>query len=221
MSATTKRFILIWWAPTTGKSTLAQNLSNELHLPWISTDQIRLLMKIYAHREETWGLFLPEWNETAEKFLNNFSTEEIVDMEFAQAHDVWPGVQSILDTCYTYVNWCIIEGVNISPETIHLNIKDRKDIFPIIVVDDDIDRIREVIYTRGLFDDANKYSDVLKEKEVDWVSLYIQRLKTDCEKYSIPYISTQKSDQDVHKLLPLIHDYFSTEKFEEYSKLKK
>lgn len=203
-----KKFILIWWAPTTGKSTLASNLSRELGLPWFSTDQIRMLMKVYAHRDDTGWLFLPEWHDTPETFLGHFSTQEIVDMEFAQAHDVWPGIKTMLDDCYSYVDGCIIEWVNITPEIINTHLKDRTDVFPLIVIDDNLERIREVIFNRWLFSDADKYSDELKQKELDWVILFIETLKADCEKYDIPYISTEKKDSDIEKVLLLIQNYF-------------
>lgn len=204
-----KKFILIWWAPTTGKSTLAQNLSKKLDLPWFSTDQIRMLMKVYAHREDTGWLFLPEWHDTLETFLGHYSVEEIVDMEFAQAHDVWPWVKTMIDDCYTYVNGCIIEWVNITPEVIHKNLWERKDVLPLIIIDENIERIREVIFTRWLFTDAKLYSDEYKEKEVAWVSLFIQKLKEDCKKYDIPYISVSKTDTDTEKIISAIDSYFT------------
>jgi len=167
-----------------------------------------MLMKIYAHREDTGWLFLPEWYDTPETFLNWFSTQEIVDMEFAQAHDIWPGIQTMIDDCYSYVNGCIIEWVNITPELIQTKLWDRPDVFPVIIIDDDIQRVRDVIFSRWLFADAKLYSDDLKEKEVAWVELFIEKLKTDCKKYNIPYISTQKKDSDIEKILPLIEKHF-------------
>lgn len=204
-----KKFILIWWAPTTGKSTLAQKLSKELDIPWFSGDQIRMLMKIYAHRDETGGLFLPEWHDTAETFLWHYSVQEIVDMEFAQAYDVWPWVQKMLDDCYSYPNGCIIEWVNITPEVVKQNLSLRNDVFPIFIVDDDQERIKDVIYTRWLFGDAKSYSDDLKQKEVEWVKVFIEKLKDDCEKYNFPCISIEKKENDIEKILPLIQKYFN------------
>jgi len=203
-----KKFILIWWAPTTGKSTIAQNLSEQLGLPWFPSDQIRMLMKIYSHREDTWWLFLPEWLDTPETFLTHFTAQEISDLEFAQAHDVWPWIELMLNDCYSYKNGCIIEWANITPELIHQKLWDRPDVFSLIIIDDDIQWVRDVIFSRWLFWDASSYSDELKEKEVQWVWLFIDKLKTDCEKYDIPYISTEKKDCDIEKILPLIHEYF-------------
>lgn len=204
-----KKFILIWWPPTTGKSTLAQHLAKALDLPWFSTDQIRSLLKVYAEREETWWLFLPKWYDTAETFLERFSVEEIVDMEFAQAFDVYPWVKVMLDDSYSYVNWCIIEWVNITPEIIHTYLQERDDILPIIVIDENLERIRETVYSRWLFDAADTYDDTYKEKEVEWVELFLERTKKDCEKYGISCVSIEKNESDTEKILSLVNSHFN------------
>ena len=203
-----KKYILIWWPPTTGKSTLAQNLSREIGLPWFSTDQIRMLMKIYALRDETGWLFLPEWHDTVDTFLGYYSPEEIVEMEFAQAHDVWPGIQTMIDDCYSYPDGCIIEWVNITPKLAAKHLSWRDDVLTLFVTDNNEQRIRDVIYTRWLFADAKKYSDTYKEKEVEWVQLYIEQLREQCEKYDFPCISVNKQNNDVEKILPLVAEYF-------------
>ena len=208
-----KKYILIWWAPTTGKSTLAQNLSRELGLPWFSTDQIRMLMKIYAHKDETGWLFLPEWHDTVDTFLWHYSPVEIVEMEFAQAHDVWPWIQTMIDDCYSYPDGCIIEWVNITPELAAKNLSWRSDVLTLFVVDEDEQRIRDVIYTRGLFADAKNYSDEYKKKEAAWVQLYIEQLKEDCQKYGFPCISVEKQDSDTEKILPLVKEFINNSSY--------
>jgi len=165
-------------------------------------------MKVYAHKDETGWLFLPEWYDTPETFLTHFSAQEISDMEFAQAHDVWPGVETMLSDCYSYTDGCIIEGVNITPEILHKHLNWREDILPIFIVDDNKERIREVVYTRGLFSDANKYSDDLKEKEVEWVQLFIEKLKQDCKTYDFPCMGIEKNENDVNNILPIVKDHF-------------
>jgi len=54
-----QRIILIGGAPTTGKSTIAMRLSEELHLPVISTDQIRTIIQSIADPHIHPNLFLP------------------------------------------------------------------------------------------------------------------------------------------------------------------
>lgn len=87
--------ILIGGAPTAGKSTIAQLLSKHLDLPWMSTDQIREIMRTVADRATQPMLFEPE-GYSAERFLTEFSAEEIATMEMLQGDAVWPGVRKII-----------------------------------------------------------------------------------------------------------------------------
>jgi len=129
-------------------------------------------------------------------------------MEFAQAHDVWPWVETMLRDCYSYIDGCIIEWVNITPEIVHKNLDSRENILPIFIVDDNEERIKEVIYNRWLFSDADTYSDDLKEKEVEWVQIFTQKLKQDCKTYGFTCINIEKNENDLNKVLPHIKDYF-------------
>jgi len=66
----------------------------------------------------------------------------------------------------------------------------------------DIDRCKKskVIYSRGLFTDAKKYSNKLKPKEVDWTVLFSQWLKKETKKYNFTYIETSKGKSDIQKI---------------------
>lgn len=165
------KIILIGGAPTTGKSTMAHQLSTRLHMPWISTDQIRRMLRSVARKEDYPKLFDAQ-NLTAEEFLTQYSVEEIVERKFAQAHDVWPGIYALTKDDYVWKNGFIIEGINIIPELVHKSFATNKKIHPLFLIDEDEDRMRDVVYTRGLWDGANTYSDDVKEKEVEWASLF-------------------------------------------------
>lgn len=89
-----KQIILIGGAPTMGKSTIAVLLSKHLGLPWISTDQIREIMRTVASRKDFPKLFNPE-GYSAERFLTEFSAEQIVNMEMDEGEDVWLGVKNL------------------------------------------------------------------------------------------------------------------------------
>lgn len=89
-----RKVILIGGAPTTGKSTMASLLAKHFNLPWISTDQIRDVMRLVASREKYPKLFNPE-GYNAEKFLTEFSAEEIARMEFEQGEAAWIGIKEL------------------------------------------------------------------------------------------------------------------------------
>ncbi len=198
-----KNIILIGGAPTVGKSTVAALVAKHFDLPWISTDQIREIMRRVAKREDAPKLFNPE-GYTGERFLTEFSSEEIVQMEIEQGEAVWPVVKDFILDDHTWKEGFIIEGVNILPYLVSGDFKDNKSIKTIFLIDEDADRMREVIYNRGLWDDAKKYSDDVKEKEVEWASLFSHKLKAEAEKYGYPVVEVKKGVSDLETILRVL-----------------
>lgn len=190
--------ILIGGAPTTGKSTVANLLSKHLNLPWISTDQIRETMRVTADRKKIPNLFNPEGYD-AERFLTEFSAEEIVRMEMEQGDAVWPGVKNFIEEDYTWKQGFIIEGVNILPHLVAQDLS--QPCKAVFLIDEDADRTREVVFTRGLWGDAHTYSDDVKEKEVEWAVLFSHKLNAEAERYGFPCIEVQKRDTDLDLIL--------------------
>ena len=70
--------ILIGGMPTTGKTTLARELSQKLALPWLSTDQTRLVMQGVADPEQ-YPQLLSAHGLSAAEFFQRFSPEEIAE----------------------------------------------------------------------------------------------------------------------------------------------
>jgi hypothetical protein len=93
----------------------------------------------------------------------------------------------------------IIEGVAVLPEFVN-SIKIDKKIIPLFLVDEDADRIREVVFKRGLFGPAKSYSDQVKEKEVLWCQEFSKQLKAECEKYNFEYFEVSKNNSDFVKI---------------------
>ena len=72
-------------------------------------------------------------------------------------------------------------------------------------LDHDSDRLRDVIYTRGLWDAAFKYSDSVKEKELKWVVLFNNLIEQECNKYGLPIVEmTADSNEYIEKVKSLI-----------------
>lgn len=198
----TERFvILLGGAPTTGKSTLAKKLSDHFDVPWISTDQIRKVLQATVSREKYPDLFNAEMS--AEEFLQRFPKEKIVEMENAQSKAIWDALAIFINDPYPWKS-LIVEGVAILPEFVN-NLKTDKKIIPLFLVDEDEDRMRQVIYNRGLFAAAKDYSDSVKEKEVEWCVEFSQQLKEECSKYGLNTIEVNKSDDDFDQIIKLIN----------------
>lgn len=199
-----KTVILIGGAPGTGKSTLAKGLSRHLSLPWISTDQLRGIVRDYATRDKYPDLLLPEDCNTAELFLTKFTAEEIARMEYQQAYDVWPAVEHVVTEDYAWKEGVIVEGVNIIPELLAKISKDTIDIHAIFLIDEDHDRLKEVVYGRGIWDKADTYSDDLKPKEIEWVSIFTRMLKESAKRHGFISLEVQKDENDIEKALEVL-----------------
>lgn len=184
--------ILIGGAPTTGKSTLAKKLAQHFDVPWISTDQIRKVLQATVSRERYPDLFNAEMS--VEEFLQKFPKEKIVEMENAQSKAIWDALSVFINDPYPWKS-LIVEGVAILPEFVQ-NLKTDKKVLPLFLVDEDADRMRQVIYTRGLFAGAREYSDSVKEKEVEWCLEFVKQLKVESTKYGFETTEVSKNDSD-------------------------
>lgn len=198
-----RKIILIGGAPTTGKSTAAALVAKHFNLPWISTDQIRETMRLVARREDYPKLFDPEGYD-AQKFLTEFSAAQIADMELEQGEAVWPGIKNFINDDYTWKEGFVMEGVNILPRLVAQDFFENKEIRAVFLVDEDTDRIKDVIYNRGLWDGAREYPDDLKPKEVEWVLDFSHKLKIQAEKYGYPTVEVRKQNDDLKSILAAI-----------------
>lgn len=181
------KIILIGGSPTVGKSYTARKIAESLKLPWISTDTIREQMRKIVRKEDYPNLFFfsEATPEMAVDYLSKHSTKEIVKHENDESIDVWKGVKALIETDSVWESF-IVEGVAILPHLVKkLQIKN-KEIKVIFLVDDDIERVRKTIFTRGLWDDADKYSDDVKEKEVEWVMAFNRYIIKEAKKHNLP-----------------------------------
>lgn len=172
-------------------------------LPWISTDQIRNIMRAVVSRRSFPKLFNPEKYD-AERFLTEFSAEQIVQREFEQGEAAWVGIKDFIENDYTWTKGFVVEGINILPHLVTKDFKNYKNIKSVFLVDEDADRIREVVFTRGLWGDAKDYPDYVKEKEVEWSLLFSHKIKEEAQKYSYPVLKVEKDSNDLQSVLNVL-----------------
>jgi 2-phosphoglycerate kinase len=200
--STTHKIFLIGGAPTIGKTYLAERLSLAVGLPWLSTDIVRSLMQKVARKDDYPALFYPP-TAVARDYLEKNSSEQIVVDQNKESVAVWQGVTAILENPYPWEGF-IIEGVAVLPEFVVANEK-QADWQTVFLYDDREERIRQTIFTRGLWDDADKYADELKEKEVAWVMLFNDFIKREAKKYGFPLIEYRDDNSHWDKVLSLFN----------------
>lgn len=198
-----QQIILIGGAPTTGKSTAARLLSEKLNIPWISTDTIRTMMQKVCKKEDYPSIFRVK-DYSALEYLTKFSPEEIVKMEHEENEAVWNGVLALIEDGYPWGSF-IIEGIAIEPHLISKDLPGSVVFKAIFLIDEDADRIRNVVFNRGLWDSADTYPDSVKDKEVAWVQLYSQDLKKEAEKYNFPCMEVSKDENVPEAILTVLN----------------
>jgi 2-phosphoglycerate kinase len=194
-----KQIILIGGAPTTGKSTVAQALAQQLDLPWLSTDQIRNTMRVVADKDKYPDLF--NGGLDAETFLTSFTASEIVDKEIAQSEAAWLGIKAFIEEDYTWQKGFIIEGVNVLPHLVARDLSDNPNIRAVFLIDRNNERMHKVIYERGLWANAGDYPDYVKEMEMEWATLFGERLEEATKEHGFSLIEIHKTDNDAHQVL--------------------
>lgn len=114
-----RRVVLIGGAPAVGKSTLAGFVAARLSVPWVSTDQIRNIMRTVADPTRLPTLFSPAAH-SAEVYYAEFSTERLIEVEIAQSEAAWTSVRAFIRDDYTWTEGFVVEGVNILPRLCRL-----------------------------------------------------------------------------------------------------
>lgn len=200
------KIILIGGAPTVGKSYVARHLAEELKLPWMSTDTIREWMREMLKDKENYPYLFElafENHPDPETFLGTKTVEEIIEHENNEAQEVWKGVESLIDTDCVWGSF-IVEGIAIIPSLVSEMINENKKVKAVFLVDENKERTREIIYTRGLWDDADKYTDDVKEKEVEWAGAYNKWLREEAKKFNLPVVEIGHRDLYIEEIKKLM-----------------
>lgn len=184
------KVILIGGSPTAGKSYTTRKISESLKLPWISTDSIRGQMREIVRKQDYPKLFIfaDATPKMAVEFLSKNSAKDVVRYQNLESEDVWKGVEAFIQTDHSWGSF-IIEGVAILPRLVsELEMKNKK-IKSVFLIDENVKRIRRIIFSRGLWDNAQKYSDKVKEREVEWVLEFNNYIVNEAKKYKLPVVS--------------------------------
>lgn len=112
---------LIGGSPRGGKSILSKKLSKTLNIPYISTDNLMLVVLPYFKGKERYKNFpnLKMFDLTAiDKFFQLYSGQEMLKADIKEAKSIWPGIKSLIDHLITCKVDYIIEGVHLLPSLV-------------------------------------------------------------------------------------------------------
>jgi len=197
-----KKVILIGGTPCVGKSFSASSLSKEFGIPWFSTDSIREFMREIANPEEYPSLFY-FLDKKPEDYLLKHSPKQVMEDQNKESHDVWKGVKAWINTDYEWDSF-IVEGIAVLPELVARDFGGCKGIKAVFLFNQDKEKIREVIYKRGLWAKSKEYSDDVKEKEVEWVLAFNDWLKKEVKRCGFLAIESEGGVFDIKKLADLV-----------------
>lgn len=183
-----KKIILIGGAPRTGKSFLAKELSKKLAIPVIATDKIREDMKKIEPREKYPALW--EFDAGVEAYLNSHSPREVFEAHHRQSLATWDGIRNWMDKNQESY---IIEGVAVIPELINRDFGHNDFVKSIFLYDNSRDSTLDMFKIHGFWDGAPKYSEDINKKYLEWVLIFNEWLKKECEKYG--YSSLEVGDR--------------------------
>lgn len=180
--------ILIGGAPCAGKSTLAKALADERNVTWASTDDLREVVQKKPQAQHHYPLLFSNSKITAEKYWKDHEPQDVLQLENDQGQELWPTLEkAIVNNQYG-----ILEGVSILPALVWKSFGHT--IQCIFVIDPNQERVRQTIYQRGLWGEANTYADWIKPKEVEWVMMHNQWLREELKKYPYPLIEVGDRD---------------------------
>jgi 2-phosphoglycerate kinase len=199
--------LLIGGPPTAGKTTVARALSADMNIPWISTDQIRRLMRAAVQREASPNLYGAPV-ESPEQHFVDYSADDLAELAFRESLAVWPGIRRFVEADHLWTEGFIVEGMNILPSLAAADFREAPRVKAIFLFPASLADIREVIATRALAGPAAAYPDSVKDAEAAWVERYSSRLRRDASDAGFPCLTTVRSAQGLETLVLSLTAYF-------------
>lgn len=148
-------------------------------------------MRMVANRADYPKLFCFA-DYTPEQFFATHTAEQSADLEYLQSKEIWLGVSKFITNDYTWKEGFIVEGISILPHLVAQDFADQSHIKAIFIGDEDEQRMRDVVFTRGIWVHTQEYPDHVKHKEVKGAALYSKRLKAEAEAFDYPWVNIEK-----------------------------
>ncbi|MEQ1500164.1 MAG: AAA family ATPase [Parcubacteria group bacterium] len=172
--------ILLGGTQGTGKTTLAKKIAEDFKIPWISTDQIRSIMKVTTNKELEPYLFPPS---------TELDLENLIVREIKQGEAVWSGVLALINNIYPWEK-CIIEGTAIFPHLVARDLKEKDNITPIFLLQSDIEVITKTVEERSKMPWIKTKTKEQQEQKVQLIIAINEKIKKDALNYKYKAIES-------------------------------
>jgi 2-phosphoglycerate kinase len=198
------KIILIGGPPRCGKTTLAQKISKEEDIMWISTDALDDIVQKYVPVDDNIAMF----PKTAlrrksgggnDEMYATFSVEDIVDAYRVQAETVHKAIESFA-TCADKEGWdYVIEGYHVTPKLISKLKSEGLEISSVILVstnaDEAVKRSMESDTKNDWLRDKTKNQETFP-KIAAMIDLYSKKLKQEADEFNVNIIDTGDDFQE-------------------------
>jgi len=187
------KIILIGGPQRCGKSTLAQKISKELNIPWITTSTLEAVIRQYTPDEQDNELFpksmLRKKTEGGnDAMYSTYSKEEIVESYLKQSDTVSNAIQALVKHV-TQQDWSyILEGYHITPKLVAQIKKEGFNVESIILVNTNPDELinRSLLsktkhdWVRDEISNKDNYTKI-----GEMITLYSNTLIKEADKYDV------------------------------------
>ena len=192
---------LIWWSPRSGKTTLSKKLSQELSIPYISTDYLRLVVIPYFQWDDKKENFpfeeMFEKYNNVEIFYKNSKGKDILNADIKEAHTLWKGIMGFIQHLLLSKTDYIIEWVHFLPELVN-TFKNNTEVKIVILIKEDEQKIFDGLIENRWSGDwiaDNIKDDTVLRSTAKSLSEYGKYFNEEWEKYWIHIINTEESFQ--------------------------
>ncbi|MCX6897047.1 MAG: hypothetical protein NTZ16_16485 [Verrucomicrobia bacterium] len=199
---------LIGGAPRTGKSIVSNLLMRELSIPWLSIDALSTVVHDLTSVAERTEKF-PYKGFTSVDQLSESEIQQKVDWQITEANSLQICIDSLVHHQIGVNDNQILEGVHILPQHVRTLLDDpaTKDQIRAVflICEDEAIQLAAMHQNTGHFDWLAGASDETFKSVANFVVAYGQWLKSECDKYQIPYITRggvfQEENKQITRLL--------------------
>ncbi|MES2135123.1 MAG: hypothetical protein V4449_02700 [Patescibacteria group bacterium] len=195
------KIILIGGPPRSGKTTLAQKISEETGISWVSSDALDDIAKRYVPESDLERLFpkttlrIKSGGENDGMYVA-FSIEEIVSAYIKQAETIHKAIESFI-LCANVEDWnYVIEGYHVTPKLIAKLRSENIDTSSVMLISTKAEEVIE----RSIKSDTkqdwlrdNTKNQETFQKIADMISLFSKKLKQEAEENGIKVIDTSEN----------------------------